>query len=796
MKIILIVTPNFSIKMLTEEVNNLKKGICDFTKSIDWRPAPPIGLLYIASSIRNAGYDVQIYDLHRSFYICRENGFFQNNGISDFFNEFFDRKLKESHFNVIGISCLFNVSSSTMEELSIRAKRILPFAKIVIGGHYPTIMYRDILKKGFIDYIILGEAENEFIWLLDNLKDSALDEKIKNKNHIVDRNNINNLSKRNAIIENLDRLPMPSWDILPHVSEYITHSIDGERVGSVINKKVVRSASIFTTRGCPMKCTFCAAHGVHGRYVRVHSIDYIMRHIDWLVTKFDINNLLIQDDMFNFSTKRAIEFCNKIFDQYKNRFNIEFPNGLAVWKLNDELILKLKKIGLKTITIAIESGSQYVQDNILKKRLNLSDVKKTVELLQDNDINIRAFFIVGFLGESIEMMQETVNYALSLNIDWSEIKIYTPLVGSEMYEIAKKQGVLTQDTSEHVYGRACIKTPEFTPEQIKDIQYDANIRVNFLNNRYLNEKKYEQAEQIFRGLLNRFPNHIFAQWALWKALKGLKKNDESNQALIKLNNLIKESKQNQLLIKKYNIDLMANWGVQSLTQYVTKCENKNIGDLQEKANEWLKVSAENKIDYEIEWLGIPIIQTAEDLILMQELIFKIKPDYIIDVGIAHGGSLIYYASILELLGNGKVIGIDIDIRKHNREVIESHPLFKRIDLIQGSSISKDVIQRLKKIIAANSITIVCLDSNHYREHVFKELNLYKKFLPIGSYIVVFDTNTSILANQGACDKSYINNGPLEAINDFLKINNDFIIDKSFNKLYTSTSRDGYLKRIK
>ena len=236
--------------------------------------------------------------------------------------------------------------------------------------------------------------------------------------------------------------------------------------------------------------------------------------------------------------------------------------------------------------------------------------------------------------------------------------------------------------------------------------------------------------------------------------------------------------------------------IASLRKYVLTKENKNIEELEEAAIKWVRVSAENRLSYEIDWLGVPTIQTPEDMILIQELIFKIKPDVIIETGIAHGGSLIYYASLLELLGKGKVIGVDIEVREYNRKVLERHPMFKRIELIEGSSISEETIEKIRKIVPKNSKVIVCLDSNHTKEHVLKELQLYHGFVNSGSYIVVFDTITSKLAEKGACEKNYINNGPKEAVEYFLKVNDNFEIDKHYNKLYISYSPNGYLKRIK
>ncbi|MDD4979812.1 MAG: CmcI family methyltransferase [Candidatus Omnitrophica bacterium] len=241
---------------------------------------------------------------------------------------------------------------------------------------------------------------------------------------------------------------------------------------------------------------------------------------------------------------------------------------------------------------------------------------------------------------------------------------------------------------------------------------------------------------------------------------------------------------------------MINWDMLSLRKHVARCENKDEKYLRKAALEWLKASTKNKIDYEVEWFGIPVIQTPADMVLMQELIFKAKPDFVIETGIAHGGGLIFYASLLELLGKGRVIGIDIDFRKHNRKVIEAHPLFKRIKIIQGDSTSDEVMEAIRVFVKKESRAIVCLDSNHHRKHVLKELLLYKQFVNVGSYIVVFDTITSTLVKSGVCGENYRKNGPMEAISDFLKKNRDFIIDKDFNKLYISTSPNGYLKRIK
>lgn len=236
--------------------------------------------------------------------------------------------------------------------------------------------------------------------------------------------------------------------------------------------------------------------------------------------------------------------------------------------------------------------------------------------------------------------------------------------------------------------------------------------------------------------------------------------------------------------------------IPSLRKYVLTKKDKNTKELERVAMEWAKVCEENHQSYEIDWLGVPVIQTPEDLVLLQELIFSIQPDVIVELGIAHGGGMIFEASLLELLGKGKVIGVDVEIRKHNRDVIEAHPLAKRIEIIEGSSIAEEVVAEVKKRIPENAKVIVCLDSNHTKDHVLKELELYKDFVSLGSYMVVFDTIASQLAKQGVSKEIYINNGPAEAVSAFLQNSNNFEIDKHFNRLYSSHNPDGYLKRVK
>lgn len=220
--------------------------------------------------------------------------------------------------------------------------------------------------------------------------------------------------------------------------------------------------------------------------------------------------------------------------------------------------------------------------------------------------------------------------------------------------------------------------------------------------------------------------------------------------------------------------------------------------LKQISYEWLKESFKKQYEYNFTWLGRPIIQYPGDIIALQEIIWKVKPDLIIETGIAHGGSIIFSASMLEIIGNGSVIGIDIDIRKHNRFEIENHPMFKRIKLIEGSSIDPIIIQQIRKIIENKQRTLVFLDSNHTHEHVLQELKLYSPFVSKDSYIVVFDTFVEDLPEEFSSDRPWgKGNNPKTAVWEFLKTNNDFEIDREIeNKLVITSAPDGFLKRTK
>ena len=240
-------------------------------------------------------------------------------------------------------------------------------------------------------------------------------------------------------------------------------------------------------------------------------------------------------------------------------------------------------------------------------------------------------------------------------------------------------------------------------------------------------------------------------------------------------------------------------------------ENRPFAKL---TNEWIRTANQLKYSYHFEWSGRPIIQYPQDMVAIQELIWEVKPDLIIETGIAHGGSLIFSASMLAILdicdaindnnifdpkkSKRKVLGIDIDIRQHNREAIEAHPMASRIQMIQGSSIDPNVVDQVYQVANKYRRVLVCLDSNHTHEHVFEELQVYAPLTSIGSYCVVFDTIVEDMPKDMFPNRPWgPGNNPKTAVREYLKSHPEFEIHKSIqDKLLITVAPDGYLKRVK
>jgi cephalosporin hydroxylase len=228
---------------------------------------------------------------------------------------------------------------------------------------------------------------------------------------------------------------------------------------------------------------------------------------------------------------------------------------------------------------------------------------------------------------------------------------------------------------------------------------------------------------------------------------------------------------------------------------------------------WINLAQTNKYSYQFDWQGRPIIQYPQDIVALQEIIWQVKPDLIIETGIAHGGSLIFSASMLALLdmcdaiesgenldprvSRRKMLGIDIDIRPHNRAAIEAHPMASRIQMIQGSSIAPEIIEQVRAVAANYKKILVCLDSNHTHDHVLAELQAYAPLTSVDSYCIAFDSVVEDMPKEMFLDRSWgPGNNPKTAVWEYLNSHPEFEIDKRIqHKLLITVAPDGYLRRV-
>ncbi|MFH0921364.1 MAG: CmcI family methyltransferase [Fibrobacterota bacterium] len=217
---------------------------------------------------------------------------------------------------------------------------------------------------------------------------------------------------------------------------------------------------------------------------------------------------------------------------------------------------------------------------------------------------------------------------------------------------------------------------------------------------------------------------------------------------------------------------------------------------------WLKTGWNQKYVYTFTWMGRPIIQLPEDVMRIQEVIYTVKPDVIIETGVAHGGSLIMYASLCKAMGKGRIIGIDIEIRAHNRKALEAHELYSYLTLIEGSSVDTGIVNKVKSLVKPGERVLVILDSNHTKPHVLKELELYSGIVSHGSYIVATDGSMQDLYDVPRGQPEWTHDNPVEAVNEFLKSHPDFKVEQPvwrFNESELSKNithwPSAYLKKV-
>lgn len=376
---------------------------------------PPLGAMSLAAYIREFRSDeIKIYDARARRASPDEVG---------------EEALKFDA-DVIGISA-FSMEKDVSFALARAAKKVKPSAKVLIGGPFPSSDPEGALSEPAIDAAFIAEGEQSFLSALNSLEQYG---EVKPAQGIALKREGKVTGHEYAgFIEDIDSLPIPAWDLV-ELEYYFEKPLKRPMMNRLPRHR--RGASVFTTRGCPFRCTYC--HSLFGKKTRKRSCDKVLEELKLLYYEFGVRELEFLDDIFNVDMKRA----KKMFDMIEEeglKFNITFPNGLRAEMLDDELLEKFKRNGVYWITFAIESGSPRIQKEI-QKNINLPKAKANIKLAAKKGINVNGFFMMGFLAETEEDIMQTIKFAASSRLIIASFFILTPFPNTKIYEQALAAG--------------------------------------------------------------------------------------------------------------------------------------------------------------------------------------------------------------------------------------------------------------------------------------------------------------------------------------------------------------------
>jgi anaerobic magnesium-protoporphyrin IX monomethyl ester cyclase len=493
--------------------SSLVKALKDKTISHKQTLSLPLGILYLSSVLEKnvADVDIKIIDIAKgAFEHSRSTDRLSTNIVG--ITALCMKDLPDDWVpDYIGISVLFSTAHKTTCEISKSLKKIFPGRPIVVGGMHATNAVEKLLKFESIDYVCRGEGESiivEFSNIINSCGDVEKIQGVYGRSKLKN-NQIGGLNESAPLVENIDEIPFPAWHLIS-MNDYIVPSGRARRVDTVIQDG---EATIMTTRGCPFFCTFCSSWTVHGRKMRYRSIENVMEEIDILYHKYNVRSFVPEDDLFTVKKERIINLCNSVSSRYKD-LKFQFPNGLSVATLDDDVIAAMIRMGMTVATIAIESGSDFVQRKIIKKNASLTRAKKVVQSCRDQGVIVRCYYVLGFPGETKEMIEETVNFSASVSSDWSVYNIASPLSGTEMFETLLNEGTIGDDFNwdDSFYQDRFYDSPEITADELKVIAHRANITNNFFHNYNLRIEQFDRAILLFEDILHSYPEHLAARY--------------------------------------------------------------------------------------------------------------------------------------------------------------------------------------------------------------------------------------------------------------------------------------------
>lgn len=379
--------------------------------------------------------------------------------------------------DIVGVSVPFSAQSTNAEIIGRMCKDVNQKILVIFGGPDPSVRYEYFLQRGSCDFCVVGEGEKTFFELVMSF----------NKKRPL--TGIEGLAYRTAdgvhytrrrFIENLDELPFPDYEAVS-VTDYLANPY------LYINRSSIhkKSISVITSRGCPYACVFCSVKLHMGRKYRYQSPEYVIKHLRLLVDRYGITRFHFEDDNLSLNRQRFERILDKILEA-NLKIAWDTPNGIRADSLDFELLLKIAKAGCKRLTIAIESGSQRVLDDVIRKNTCLNYVIDIVKYCKEIGIPVSAFYVVGFPGETIDDIKQTLDLAMRLFRSYSVIplvNIATPLYGTELYRTCVDEGLIDERLTDEdlsratqPYGSPLIATKEFGRDDLKELVRNLEVR--------------------------------------------------------------------------------------------------------------------------------------------------------------------------------------------------------------------------------------------------------------------------------------------------------------------------------
>lgn len=409
-------------------------------------PYPPAGLLSIAAYLRLQGYHIGLLDipsiLKQKFRRSQEQKNPNWNVTDAVVEEIVTESLKDFKPDAVGISCLYSGKFRGTILISEIVKRVLEKCPVVVGGLHPTVFAREAIERvPSIDFVVIGEGEESFGALLSSilLNKSPLSrvDGLAYRSHSGAR-----VNPKTNYIEDLDKLPLPAWDII----KFEDYAIDDEAWKNFWDNpkglKLRYRMPLLTSRSCPMQCSFCAMHFVHGKKLRFRSVEHCMKEIEWLYHEYGVNYFSIIDDNFTMNKRRVIDIANQII-QRDLRIYLDAPSGISMHFFDKEVFEALKAAGMQRLFLPVESGSDYIREHVMGKKLSREKIFECSDLMRnEKDLSVRAFFVIGMPQESEETLEASWNLINELFIDDVSIHFATPFPGTALYKEVVENNLL------------------------------------------------------------------------------------------------------------------------------------------------------------------------------------------------------------------------------------------------------------------------------------------------------------------------------------------------------------------